>query len=85
MQFSNKEGLLYVGITTEIIGLKNDFALQNYFSNKKEPITRASKGEDQKHSIASRGVQTIGLPRVLNEVFINTGTPVFFLNACNKS
>ena len=50
--------------------------LHRGFSSRNEPITRASSGEVQKHSTASRGVQTIGSPRVLNEVFISTGTPV---------
>src|SRR5450759_5041281 len=46
------------------------------FSKRNEPMTNASSGEVQKHSIASRGVQTIGSPRVLNEVLTSTGTPV---------
>jgi len=40
-------------------------------------MINASKGELQKHSIASRGVHTMGLPNVLNEVLMSTGTPVF--------
>jgi hypothetical protein len=39
----------------------------------------------KKHSSASRGVQTIGLPRVLNEVLITIGTPVRFAKAAIKS
>ena len=38
-------------------------------------MTRASSGEVQKLSTASRGVQTIGSPRVLNEVLTSTGHP----------
>jgi len=45
-------------------------------STRYEPITRASSGDVQKHSSASRGVQTIGSPRVLNDVLTSTGTPV---------
>jgi len=48
-------------------------------------MTRASSGEVQKHSIASRGEQTIGSPRVLNEVFTRTGTPVRAWNALSRS
>ena len=55
------------------------------FSSKKELITSASNGDVQKHSIASRGVQTMGSPLVLNEVFTSTGTPVIFLNSCNNA
>ena len=46
------------------------------FFNINEPITKASSGDVQKHSIASRGEHTIGSPLVLNEVLTNTGTPV---------
>jgi hypothetical protein len=55
------------------------------FSSRYEPITNASRGEVQKHSTASRGVQTIGSPRVLNDVFTSTGTPVRAANALSKS
>lgn len=40
-------------------------------------MINASNGELQKHSMASRGVHTIGFPKVLNEVLMSTGTPVF--------
>src|SRR3954468_21405906 len=46
------------------------------FSSRNEPITSASSGEVQKHSTASRGEQTTGSLRVLNEVLTSTGTPV---------
>src|SRR6266516_1877255 len=55
------------------------------FSSKNEPITNASSGDVQKHSTASRGVHTIGSPRVLNEVFTNTGTPVRSWKALMRS
>jgi hypothetical protein len=55
-----------------------------YFSNKNELITKASNGEVQKHSIASRSVQTIGSPLVLKDVLIKTGTPVNFLNSFKR-
>ncbi len=50
----------------------------DYFSNKNEPKTSASKGELQKHSIASRGVQTIGLPKVLirSKMMISAGAGI---------
>src|SRR4051794_359446 len=51
------------------------------FSSRNEPITSASSGDVQKLSTASRGVQTIGSPRVLNDVFTSTGTPVRRWNA----
>ncbi|HKF37978.1 MAG TPA: hypothetical protein VKB35_13870, partial [Ktedonobacteraceae bacterium] len=38
------------------------------FSKTNGPITSASRGEVQKHSTVSRGVHTIGSPRVLNDV-----------------
>src|SRR5690606_10782405 len=46
------------------------------FSSRYEPMTSASRGEVQKHSTASRGEHTTGSPRVLNDVFTSTGTPV---------
>ena len=39
-------------------------------------MINASKGDVQKHSIASRGLQTIGFPSVLKDVLTSTGTPV---------
>jgi hypothetical protein len=48
-------------------------------------MINASKGEVQKHSIASRGLHTIGSPRVLKDVFTKTGTPVICLNSLIKS
>lgn len=44
-------------------------------------MTKASKGEVQKHSMASLGVHTMGSPLVLKEVFTKTGTPVNSLNS----
>src|SRR5436305_1717101 len=55
------------------------------FSKRNEPMTSASSGDVQKHSIASRGVQTIGSPRVLNDVLTRTGTPVRPRNARSRS
>src|SRR5258708_5106053 len=55
------------------------------FSNRNELMTSASKGDVQKHSIASLGVHTIGSLLVLKEVFTSTGTPVSFLNSCKRS
>src|SRR5690606_34079264 len=55
------------------------------FSSRKDPITRASSGEVQKHSTASRGVQTMGSPRVLKEVFTRMGTPVLCSKAASRS
>src|SRR5690606_29565210 len=46
------------------------------FSTRKLPITSASIGDVQNDSNASRGLHTTGSPRVLNEVFTSTGTPV---------
>ena len=48
-------------------------------------MINASKGDVQKHSIASFGEHTIGFPSVLNEVFTNTGTPVIALNALSNA
>ena len=48
-------------------------------------MTSASSGEVQKDSTASRGVQTIGSPRVLNEVLTSTGTPVRAAKALIRS
>ena len=69
-----------VGTTTEIstVTAGTPASAQN-------PITSASRGEVQKHSTASRGEQTIGSPRVLNEVLTNTGTPVCRSNAAIRS
>ena len=64
---------------------REDHAVCPGFSSRNEPITSASSGEVQKHSIASRGVQTIGSPRVLNEVLTSTGTPVRARNARIRS
>ena len=50
--------------------------LPSGFSSRNEPMTRASSGEVQNDSTASRGLRTIGSPRVLNDVFTSTGTPV---------
>lgn len=55
------------------------------FSSRNGPMTNASSGEVQKHSIASRGEQTTGSPRVLNEVLTSTGTPVRAWNAMRRS
>src|SRR5690606_41996340 len=55
------------------------------FSSTNEPITSASSGDVKKHSTASRGVQTLGSPRVLNDVFTSTGTPVRRSNAQSRS
>src|SRR5690242_19700490 len=60
-------------------------ALTCSFSRMNGPITSASSGEVQKHSTASRGVQTIGSPLVLNEVLTSTGTPVRAWNAFSRS
>ncbi len=46
------------------------------FSSRKLPIASASSGVVQNDSSASRGVHTIGSPRVLKDVLIRTGTPV---------
>jgi len=51
-------------------------ARQFIFSSTKLPITRESRPELKNVRIASVGVQTIGSPRRLKEVFITTGTPV---------
>src|SRR5689334_16311234 len=51
-------------------------AFPSGFSSRNDPITSASSGEVQNDSTASRGVHTIGSPRVLNEVLTRTGTPV---------
>ena len=48
-------------------------------------MTKASNGDVQNDSTASRGVQTIGSPRVLNDVLTSTGTPVLRLKACSRS
>src|SRR4051794_23490346 len=55
------------------------------FSRRNDPITRASSGEVQNDSTASRGVQTMGSPRVLNEVLTRIGTPVRAWNAFSRS
>src|SRR5579872_6787594 len=54
---------------------------QLYFSTTKLPITSASRPELKNVRIASVGVQTIGSPRRLNDVFITTGTPVRWPNS----
>ena len=56
-----------------------------HFSSMKGPIASASMGEVQKHSTASRGEQTTGSLRVLNDVFTRTGTPVRRSNARTRS
>ena len=48
-------------------------------------MTRASSGEVQNDSTASRGEQTIGSPRVLNDVLTSTGTPVRAWKAFSRS
>src|SRR6185295_8366754 len=60
-------------------------AVPEDFSSMNGPMTSASRGEVQKHSIASRGLQTIGSLRVLNEVLTSTGTPVICWNAFRRS
>ena len=63
-------GRLKVGTTTETS------TSQPRLLEQIGPDHEGVEGEVQKHSTASRGVQTIGSPRVLNEVLTNTGTPV---------
>jgi hypothetical protein len=55
------------------------------FSIRNEPIASASSGVLQKLSSASRGVQTTGSPRLLNDVFTSTGTPVRRPNASSSA
>src|SRR5699024_8954352 len=55
------------------------------FSMRKLPMASASSGEVKNASRASRGVQTMGRPRVLNEVLTRTGTPVRASKARNNS
>jgi hypothetical protein len=57
----------------------------HHFSNRNDPITSASSGEVKNAAIASRGVQTIGSPRMLNEVFTKMGTPVLLAKAATTS
>jgi hypothetical protein len=52
-----------------------------YFSTINSPSTSASIPELKKVRMASVGVQTMGSPRKLNEVFITTGTPVRLANS----
>ena len=55
------------------------------FTTTHDPMTSASSGDVQKHSTASRGVHTIGSPRVLNDVLTSTGTPVRAANASSSA
>jgi hypothetical protein len=77
----------WLGDRHERIGLPNGLrdGPASDFVSRKEPITSASSGDAQKASTASRGVQTIGSPRVLKEVFTSTGTPVRRSNALSRS
>src|SRR5437588_501108 len=68
------EGGNYYGNTVRHVCSRHSYI----FSSKNGPMTSASSGDVQKHSIASRGEHTIGSPRVLNEVLTSTGTPVRF-------
>src|ERR1700746_3147193 len=54
---------------------------QPYFSTTKLPTTNASMPEIKNVRTASVGVETIGSPRRLNDVFITTGTPVRLPNS----
>src|SRR3712207_4156745 len=55
------------------------------FSRRNDTITNASRSEVQNDPIASRGVQTIGSPSVLHDVFTNTGTTARFSKAFRRS
>ena len=48
--------------------------INSYFEQKKDPIDKLSISVFRKHSIASFGEFTIGIPLTLNEVLRSKGT-----------
>src|SRR6185369_12835700 len=63
---------------------RDPYRAHSGFFKRKGPMTSASSGVVQKLSSASRGVQTMGSPRVLKEVLTRTGTPVRAWNAFSR-